>query len=414
VPTATPASATPDHYTPKRGVTFNSPVGSSSVQTAIYRKIMRSINSTPKGAEITMFTWNFFSPAAKDALLRAQKRGVRVRVLMSEGNTDAVPNPSWWALKRGLQSGNKGRKKTRHSWARTCNHSCRGKTGSAHSKFFMFSKVGKARNVVIQGSANLTAASVTNQWNDAFTHRNNKDVYDFFMHVFEQSKSDQAVKQQYLRKNFGKFSLMVFPDIGPNSPDPVMQLLRKVRCTGATNTANGHTVLRIAPDVLRNNRGMRLATKIRSLWNNGCNIEVGYTIVGIDIGHMLRDPSGRGPVPMHHLVQDFNGDGDFDNYFHLKSMSIRGNFNGDRSGTVVLNGSANWSGLAGVSDENLGIYRNPKTVIRYEKHLSYWFHYGGFSGRPLIFGRGKDAVYENGRPVVTDGGSDPFAKIATD
>ena len=45
--------------------------------------------------------------------------------------------------------------------------------------------------------------------------------------------------------------------------------------------------------------------------------------------------SGRGPVPMKHLVQDFNGDGEFDNYFHLKAMSIVGNVGGDRSGYVA-------------------------------------------------------------------------------
>ena len=76
---------------------------------------------------------------------------------------------------------------------------------------------------------------------------------------------------------------------------------------------------------------------------------------------------------MKHLVQDFDGDGEFDNYFHLKAMSIVGNVGGDRSGYVVLNGSANWSGLARVSDENLGIYWNKALTLRYQKHLDYWY-----------------------------------------
>ena len=76
---------------------------------------------------------------------------------------------------------------------------------------------------------------------------------------------------------------------------------------------------------------------------------------------------------MKHLVQDFDEDGEFDNYFHLKSMSIVGNVGGDRSGYVVLNGSANWSGLARVSDENLGIYWNKQRTLQYEEHIDYWY-----------------------------------------
>ena len=68
-------------------------------------------------------------------------------------------------------------------------------------------------------------------------------------------------------------------------------------------------------------------------------------MVGIDVGRMLRAPGRRGPVPMQHLVQDFNGDGEFDNYFHLKAMTIVGNVGGDRTNYVLLNGSSNWSGL---------------------------------------------------------------------
>ena len=108
-----------------------------------------------------------------------------------------------------------------------------------------------------------------------------------------------------------------------------MQMLNNVSCRGANNTASGRTKIRIAPDVIRQERGMRLARKLRKMWNNGCDIRIGYTVVGIDVGRFLRQSSGRGPVPMKHLTQDFNGDGEFDNYFHLKSMTIGATYDGD-------------------------------------------------------------------------------------
>ncbi len=178
---------------------------------------------------------------------------------------------------------------------------------------------------------------------------------------------------------------------------------------------------------------MVLARKVRQLWNQGCDIKIGYTVVGLDVGRFLRSRSGRGPVPMKHLVQDFDGDGEFDNYFHLKAMSIVGNVGGDRSGYVVLNGSANWSGLARVSDENLGIYWNKRADPAVPRAPRLLVHplpavagtstsrparaRGSRPGRPrpdqLVFGSGADAEYEDGTPYSPTG-VDPYANFELD
>jgi hypothetical protein len=421
LPTSTaPASAAPDNFTPKPGPTFNSPVGTSTAQRKIFRRVMRSINSVPKNGEIDIFSWNFLTSEGTDALLRAQRRGVRVRLIMDDRNVTQIDNPPFQRLRRGLRTWNENHPQQRNSWARLCQGTCRSKNGSAHSKFFLFSKVGRAERVVMQGSANFTTASTTNQWNDIYTHTQNRQVWKFYTRIFNQAAKDKPVYPAYADKKLDKFRMIAFPIRGKNAVDPVMQMLNRVTCRGATNTGNGRTKIQIAPDVIRQTRGMNLAKKLRAMWNNGCNIRIGYTVVGITIGRMLREDSGRGPVPMKHLTQDFDGDGEFDNYFHLKSMTIRGNYGGDRSGYALLNGSANWSGLAKVSDENLGIYRNKKRVLRYEKHLDYWydnFPSGGQSSRTsarridddrLIFGGGKGAVYEDGESV-TGGLFDPFA-----
>ena len=427
VPTGSPASAAPDHFNPRPGPTFNTPLGDGAHQRAIFRKIIRSINSSPRKSQIKILSWNFLTRQGTDALLRAQRRGVNVRLLMASTNNTNIDNQPFRRLRAGLHRGNRRAPTT--SWARVCKGSCRGGSGSAHAKVFMFSKVGRVPRVVIQGSANLTIASTSNQWNDVYTHTRNKKVWAFYSRVFAEATQDRRARQPFASTMIGTTRLMMFPLAGRGAHDPVLQLLNKVRCRNATNTSSHRTRIRIAPDVIRQDRGMVLARRVRELWNQGCDIKIGYTVVGLDVGRFLRSSNGRGPVPMKHLVQDFDGDGLFDNYFHLKAMSIVGNVGGDRSGYVVLNGSANWSSLARVSDENLGIYWNKALALRYYKHIDYWYTHFPQS-RPsnsssarvttrqvtpdqLVFGAGEDAEYEDGT-AYSPTGVDPYANFELD
>ncbi|WP_432479384.1 phospholipase D-like domain-containing protein [Nocardioides sp. GXQ0305] len=427
VPSGTaPAAATPDHFTPKPGVTFNNPTNPGA-RRKIFRRVMRSINSVPRGENIDIFSWNFMTSAGKDALLRAQRRGVRVRLIMDDRNVKQVSNPPFRALRSGLKRYNRNHPRKRNSWARLCQGTCRSGGGSAHSKYFLFSDAGRTKRVVMQGSANFTEASTNNQWNDIYTHTRNRQVWKFYTNIFNEAAKDRKVRRPYRDKRVANFRLIAFPNKGKRTRDPVMQMLNRTNCRGATNTASHRTKIQIAPDVIRQKRGMNLARKLRTMWNNGCNIRIGYTVVGIDIGRFLRNPAGRGNgVPMKHLVQDFNCDREFDRYFHMKSMTIRGNYNGDRSGYALLNGSANWSGLGKISDENVGIYRSRQRVKRYESHLDYWYENfphrrcrsdsnarstgGEIDGDRLIFGTDENAVYEDGESV-TDGEVDPFASM---
>lgn len=432
VPVAGPggaAHAAPDDFRVKSGVTFNSPLGGSDVRRAIFRKVLRSINSTRRGSDIKIFTWNFATSEGATALLRAQARGVRVKLIMDRQNNNEIPNPSFRRLRSGLAKGNDRWPKDRRSWARMCTRSCRGGGGAAHSKFFLFSEVGKVKRVVMQGSANVTVAATTNQWNDMYTYTRNRAAWRFSNRIFAEAAKDKRLKRPFAVKKMRNSDLVMFPLEGKGSYDPVARLLRQTRCTGATNTASGRTVIRIAPDVMRQERGMRLAVLVRDLWNKGCDVRLGYTVMGIDVGRFLRNPGGRGPVPLKHLVQDFDGDGQFDNYFHLKAMSIVGNVRGDRSGHAVLNGSANWSSSGAHSDENVGVYYTRNLTLRYQDHISYWYeNFPGTSSarttarsasgapapeQPLVFGSGLNAVLEDGSPAAPPG-VDPFANMEQD
>jgi len=414
--TTTPAEAA-RKYTPRAGVTFNNPVGSGATSRRIYRKILKTIRATPRGQEIRIATWNLQSASATDRLLAAQRRGVKVQLLMSRTNL-VEGSPSFERLRAGLRRGNEGRPRDRRSWARVCRLSCRGSSGAAHAKFYLFSRAGRAHHVVIQGSANLTLASTTNQWNDIVTSVNRERPYRFMARIFGQMSKDRPHRPTYAEWSGGSDRLAFFPKGA--GVDPVMRMLNNVKCRGAANTRSGRTRLRILPDVLRQERGMALGRKVRRLWRDGCDVRIGYTVVGRDVGLMLRKPSKRGPVPMRHMVQDRDGDGQFDNYFHMKSMSIVGNYGGDRSTKIVLNGAANWSSTSARSDENFGIYRRNRVTDQYEEHFAYWYARAAGWGRSTA--RVTDDAAARGR-VTDEGlllgtapidGVDPYAHVDMD
>jgi hypothetical protein len=125
--------------------------------------------------------------------------------------------------------------------------------------------------------------------------------------------------------------------------------------------------------VIRNDRGMAIALRLRELWAQGCDVRIAYTVMGVAIFRTLGQPTARGVVPKRHLVQDFDGDGEFDNYFHLKALTINGVLDGDRSSYMTLNGSSNWSGYAAISDENFGIINRRRTTMSYQKFIDFWY-----------------------------------------
>src|SRR4051794_29839195 len=173
------ALARPHRYSPKKGVVFNSALGARADRNAVFGKIIAAINHAQKRSRIRVMSWNIMSRTAVDALLAAQERGVKVRVLMDNTNLVDIPNPGFKRLKAGLKRGNQDRKQSRRSYAKTCMNSCRGERGAAHTKMYLFSQTGKAPDVLMQGSANLTVAGAINQWNDLYTWVNNRKLYNF-------------------------------------------------------------------------------------------------------------------------------------------------------------------------------------------------------------------------------------------
>lgn len=369
------AERKPRRWKPRNGVLFNNPVGPGPAAHAINRKILRAIDEAPKRSVIRVMSWNIMSRGGVNALLRAQARGVKIKVIMADVNTTLVDNPFWRDLVAGVKRENAGRQEYRRSITKLCVRSCRGTGGEAHAKFFLFSKTGRAENVFIQGSSNLTTAAAINQWNDTVTSTN-PDQYQFAVDVFEQMVLDRPVANPWVAwtSPSGLTTTGFFPLRGAVRSDPVLTTLNAVTCAGATNTRIGRTRIRVAPDVMRHERGYAIASRLRDLWNQGCDVKIGYTVLGVSIFRLLRSNGPRGPVPMRHLVQDFDGDGEFDRYFHIKAMSIQGNVGVNPGAYVVVNGSGNWSATGAASDEQYGIYYRKRFAKQYFRYIDYWIN----------------------------------------
>ena len=368
-------------YHVNEGPTFNSATGSNSAKYAINNKLKDAIAHSPRKSEIRVMSWNIMSRAATNQLLDAQHRGVTVKVLMDASNwSNKVPNPQFKRLKYGLAKANKYQSAYGTSYAAVCQGSCRSSSGSAHSKFYMFSQTGTSKWVVMEGSANFTLAAATNQWNDLYTWVR-PEFYNFTRTIFSQMAADKKISGPWREIQSGNKRLAFSPEWGkqfsakPNyGDDPMLRALKEVDCKNAKYGNRYHkTVIRYFPDVIRGDRGLAIANRLKTLWNARCDVHVGYTVLSYDAYRVLTSRSGRGRVPIKHMAVDKNRDGQFDLYFHLKALAINGNINGNRAAWRLIQGSANSSGLSTISDENQAIVYASYPAKRYLEHMDYWF-----------------------------------------
>jgi len=338
----------PARYVPREGVKFNH-WNIKKKRYKIRKHMLRTINSVPRKGTIRWMIFSFGDWKIYDALVRARNRGVSVQVL---GN---YKNRETWAPWRKLQAtlGTKkvrpGRNPERLSWARQCKRSCRGWGGNLHSKLFLFSQVGTARNVTMYGSWNPTWVANQRQWNHLDT-RHDESTYREYLRIFKEAKRDRPVG--YSRWSSGGMEHMVFPRPSTKAGnDPINQQLAKVSCVSPpdSNGTTHATVIRIGMFVFGGSRGTWMAKRIRSLWNQGCNVAIVYGFASDRALSILYSKSGRGRIPMKQAMKVENGKPY--RYFHHKFVAVRGVYDGVPGSNVVWAGSTNFSNLGLSSDD---------------------------------------------------------------
>lgn len=335
----------------KSGVKFNHPFRKHK-RTAIQRQIIRAVKNAPKGATIRVMTWNFDSPILTRTMVKAHQRGVSVQIIIARGLARTQgPGRSFPNMQAAFKkSGNKKRDKAMRSWIRTCSATCRGKGGAMHNKMMLVSHSGASQFIVMQGSANFTGAASYNQFNDWTTVTENQALYEGWMKMWRQSKKDRSFPA--LRFRVGNIESMFAPH--RNQIDPALKALKGVTCQGATNTEDGRTKIRVANAVWGDERGARIARRVRSLHNQGCDVKVVFMMLPMKIRNIFAGMPAKQMI----YIQGAEANKFKDRYVHIKGLAVQGNIKGRTDGNLVLSSSENWTQLGWHSDEHNIIFHN--------------------------------------------------------
>ncbi len=167
----------PGNTTPISGPSFNNPTKGPTAARRNIERIYRMIQST-KGYrvkktsqcprqranypnEIKIALYSFSDGRIADALIRAHRRCIAVRVLMNDHLSNSDVPAGFGRLQRAI-----GYQLSHRSWARRCHQGCRGRVGPLHTKMYLFSRTGRTHHVVAFGSSNMTGKAANVQWND--------------------------------------------------------------------------------------------------------------------------------------------------------------------------------------------------------------------------------------------------------
>ena len=380
-----PSARPPARYSMPPGPYFSYPNRSKAERLAIRNRVLLTIRSvwggprtslgTPRltNGKIRITTWSFDDWPMARALVAARNRGVSVQVMAAK--TANGDHGAWkWLRKRlGSRLFRPGHPDTRdtYSFARQCRGSCRGYGGTAHAKYFLFDNVGSrhTRHLVVNTSMNLTAMAYQGQWNQAQVVRSPRSTGTSW-HL-RADPPGTAGPPALPRRLHGQLRQLLLP--APECPpatDPVMQLLSKVNCRGAVSggTRGGRTRIRIIQYAIYGDRGVWIAKKLRYLWNHGCDIGIIYAISSRPVLGILRNGSGRGPVPMRQSVVKDSW-GNIMKYNHSKWMTITGHWGTSTGAFVTFTGSANWANLAFGSDEQMQRIIGRSNAAALRRHL---------------------------------------------
>lgn len=347
-------------FKPYIGAAFNDSLRPAD-RGNILDQVTLAVRNTPKKQYIRLVVWNYDAPWLTSELIRAKKRGAYVQVITA----GSVDSGSFRNLAKFLAQNPKDK-----NFAKKCRGACRSNSKIMHSKVFMFSKVGKTKNLSMFGSTNLTGAARNRQWNDQIS-TTNKPLYDFFVKTFEEYRKDRPQVKPDDGFKSKRYEVVLFPKFNEN---PVADAFSKVKCQGATGAGStgGRTKIRIAVAGWFNGYGEEIARKVRSLWDRGCDVRIVTTLLGRGVNRTLRNPAGRGPIPIHSLYQDRDDDGVPERYLHMKSVSIQGVYGGNTKANLVWTGSPNWSARAARSDEVwVKVFDAPLLARRYANQIDY-------------------------------------------
>ncbi len=328
---------------------------------------------TPESTQL--YSYTSAEQATTDALIRAAKRGVTVRLLLDSDNTLEPGYTHYGDYFRALEL---KYPKFRVSFC-PIGRGCIGMAhpgSNNHNKFFLFSRTNGSKRVVVQSSANLTKANSTTYWNNAVTLVNS-GLYSDYVAYFNDLWAQRPALDYGRVAVSGKAKVWHFPMI---AADPVATTLdTDVGCTGNTTVGSkGRTEIRVA---MKDFYRIEVAEALWRLADRGCLVDVAYDVpatfqpylgqseaVVAALSRPLTRPGGRvrlflaGPAtaenPKRRLI-------------HSKYMLIAGRFAGKKNTKVVFTGSHNLSyGSLRDNDETLLRITNARIHDQFRTNFS--------------------------------------------
>jgi hypothetical protein len=292
------------------------------------------------GSQVRMETWSLSDPGIADAVERAIRAGVQVRVLLPRTNCNY---PATRQLE-ATASRNTG------SWVECVTGSARVAGGTLHQKSYTFSALGSkarqgliAQDVTVVGSANATESGATNQWVDMYQFMNRPDVFRRYNQVFAFQAPDIDRTHPYRQwcLNHCQDTVQFYPvnAVSPKaSNDPVHRRLTQI-------PGGRHTSVTVANYAIWGDRGTWLGAQLIRLVRSGSTV---HLIAGPRSSTHLVHVLGHDGV---HVTMGFDGagtahpcpgkaNGGSCNYVHLKAMIARYRDHGQQY--RVWTGSDNW------------------------------------------------------------------------
>lgn len=371
-------------WEPSGGGTFNNPRGNHAARWKIINHVNKAVRSAKPGSTIMMSMFLMDSKPSADALIAARRRGVHVQLVF---DGDDARTGQTRRMARIMNRDNKPKQPVPDRWGRDqsyvvfCKGSCRGGPHNNHSKYYVFTRTGTARNVVMVSSSNLNRGGASKGWNDLYVAKRNPRMVKQYASVHQQMAADRPAGNRYRQLRSGRYLSRFFPK--PKGPDPVMTDLGKVRCRGAGGGAGrgGRTAINVSMFAWNGDRGMAIARKLIRLDRDGCHVSIVYGAPSAKVRDVLKASAQRGGIKLWDSRMDRKNQGFFDLRVHHKYLLINGRYGSDRSSWRVHTGSANWGrGTLRGGDENT---LNVVSRRAYRQYIRNWDHVVRTSSRRI-------------------------------
>ncbi|WP_330291011.1 phospholipase D-like domain-containing protein [Streptomyces sp. NBC_00576] len=330
------------------GPVFNNPTGTVAEQRAVRTRLLDYIGQSESGSSVRASVYHLWDEGLAQALADAHTRGVDVQLMLDSSDVSGADDPSYGILSSAL-----GTDLAQSSFVGLCpvDRSCLGQPAQGasinHNKFWLFSQLDGASDVVVQTSSNMTPSSYSRFWNDAYVLPDNTAIYTAYRDYFTELTGRDWANWRYTSTTSSPYKAYFFPRPAddPSPGDTITAVLDNVTCTYTESGTTKHTKVRVGMFKLTR---LAVAQKLVALQKAGCAVDIVYsqTDSGSSSGTWETLHASGGPALRCYNWDDDGNTKTAARIIHSKYLLIEGKYDGTASQKVLWTGSHNYSGPA--------------------------------------------------------------------